>query len=65
MFYRYIENTTIEIENELAHGSAGRRRSEEDDLLRRQEEFINANRAGLRRRLDINICCVLKFNYVL
>ncbi|XP_022837366.1 LOW QUALITY PROTEIN: titin-like [Spodoptera litura] len=47
---RYIENTTIEIENELAAG--GRRRShDDDDLLRRQEEFINANRAGLRRRM--------------
>ncbi|KAH9636056.1 hypothetical protein HF086_016930 [Spodoptera exigua] len=45
---KYIENTTIEIENELAAG--GRRRShDDDDLLRRQEEFINANRAGLRR----------------
>ncbi|XP_013168778.1 PREDICTED: serine/arginine repetitive matrix protein 1-like isoform X2 [Papilio xuthus] len=42
---RYIENTTIEIENELA------RRSEDEELLRRQEEFINANRAGLRRRM--------------
>ncbi|CAH0715076.1 unnamed protein product, partial [Brenthis ino] len=47
---RYIENTTIEIENELARAPP-RRRSEEDDLLRRQEEFINANRAGLRRRM--------------
>ncbi|KAG6451737.1 hypothetical protein O3G_MSEX007312 [Manduca sexta] len=47
---RFIENTTIEIENELASRSV-RRRSEDDDLLRRQEEFINANRAGLRRRM--------------
>ncbi|CAG9568570.1 unnamed protein product [Danaus chrysippus] len=44
---RYIENTTIEIENELARSS----RRSDDDLLRRQEEFINANRAGLRRRM--------------
>ncbi|XP_045455108.1 actin cytoskeleton-regulatory complex protein pan1-like [Melitaea cinxia] len=42
---RYIENTTIEIENELA------RSSDDMELLRRQEEFINANRAGLRRRM--------------
>ncbi|XP_041971476.1 titin-like isoform X2 [Aricia agestis] len=41
---RYIENTTIEIENDLA-------RRDDDELLRRQEEFINANRAGLRRRM--------------
>ncbi|CAB3240429.1 unnamed protein product [Arctia plantaginis] len=46
---RYIENTTIEIENELAHTPY--RRNDDDDLLRRQEEFINANRAGLRRRM--------------
>ncbi|KAJ8708852.1 hypothetical protein PYW08_010234 [Mythimna loreyi] len=46
---RYIENTTIEIENELAHPP--RRSNDDDDLLRRQEEFINANRAGLRRRM--------------
>ncbi|XP_049880973.1 titin-like isoform X2 [Pectinophora gossypiella] len=46
---RFIENTTIEIENELA--APVRRRSDDDDLLRRQEEFINANRAGLRRRM--------------
>ncbi|RVE54687.1 hypothetical protein evm_000808 [Chilo suppressalis] len=44
---RYIENTTIEIENDLA----STRRSDSDlELLRRQEEFIHANRAGLRRR---------------
>ncbi|XP_039765501.1 titin-like isoform X2 [Pararge aegeria] len=49
---RYIENTTIEIENDLARGPPPpRRRSEDEDLLRRQEEFINANRAGLRRRM--------------
>ncbi|PZC83194.1 hypothetical protein B5X24_HaOG208285 [Helicoverpa armigera] len=47
---RYIENTTIEIENDLAH-SQHRRSNDDDDLLRRQEEFINANRAGLRRRM--------------
>ncbi|KPJ20487.1 hypothetical protein RR48_02023 [Papilio machaon] len=46
---RYIENTTIEIENELA------RRSEDEELLRRQEEFINANRAGLRRREEMPV----------
>ncbi|XP_013148084.1 PREDICTED: uncharacterized protein LOC106110730 [Papilio polytes] len=45
---RYIENTTIEIENELARRARGR---EDEELLRRQEEFINANRAGLRRRM--------------
>ncbi|CAH0759546.1 unnamed protein product, partial [Diatraea saccharalis] len=45
---RYIENTTIEIENDLM----GSRRSDSDlELLRRQEEFIHANRAGLRRRM--------------
>ncbi|CAH4032253.1 unnamed protein product [Pieris brassicae] len=43
---RFIENTTIEIENELA-----RSRRSEDELLRKQEEFIHANRAGLRRRM--------------
>ncbi|XP_045507209.1 TRAF3-interacting protein 1-like isoform X1 [Colias croceus] len=43
---RYIENTTIEIENELA-----RSRRNDDELLRKQEEFIHANRAGLRRRM--------------
>ncbi|KAM3957239.1 uncharacterized protein ACR2FA_008798 [Aphomia sociella] len=68
---RYIENTTIEIENELAasglsgagaasgagaiSGASGAgappRRSSDDELLRRQEAFINANRAGLRRRM--------------
>ncbi|XP_023949501.2 titin isoform X2 [Bicyclus anynana] len=49
---RYIENTTIEIENDLARGPPPpRRRSEDEDLLRRQEEFISANRAGLRRRM--------------
>ncbi|XP_047539205.1 titin-like isoform X1 [Vanessa atalanta] len=42
---RYIENTTIEIENDLA------RSCEDRELLRKQEEFINANRAGLRRRM--------------
>ncbi|XP_053620470.1 RNA-binding protein 33-like isoform X2 [Plodia interpunctella] len=47
---RYIENTTIEIENELAAPTPVRRNSD-DELLRRQEEFINANRAGLRRRM--------------
>ncbi|CAG9132539.1 unnamed protein product [Plutella xylostella] len=41
---RFIENTTIEIANELAS-------TRDDDLLRRQEAFINANRAGLRRRM--------------
>ncbi|XP_063391633.1 serine/arginine repetitive matrix protein 1-like [Cydia fagiglandana] len=46
---RYIENTTIEIENELAPEASSWRG--EDDLLRRQEEFINANRQGLRRRM--------------
>ncbi|XP_048007192.1 RNA-binding protein 33 isoform X2 [Leguminivora glycinivorella] len=45
---RYIENTTIEIENELAPEAGWRG---DDDLLRRQEEFINANRQGLRRRM--------------
>ncbi|GBP85259.1 hypothetical protein EVAR_92026_1 [Eumeta japonica] len=48
---RYIENTTIEIENELARGDRPRRDNDDADLLRRQEEFINANRAGLRRRM--------------
>ncbi|XP_061705656.1 serine/arginine repetitive matrix protein 1-like [Cydia pomonella] len=46
---RYIENTTIEIENELAPEASSWRG--DDDLLRRQEEFINANRQGLRRRM--------------
>lgn len=45
LIFRFIENTTIEIENELA-----RSRRSEDELLRKQEEFIHANRAGLRRR---------------
>ncbi|XP_050676347.1 RNA-binding protein 33-like isoform X2 [Leptidea sinapis] len=44
---RYIENTTIKIENELARN----KRSDDDELLRKQEEFINANREGLRRRM--------------
>nr|XP_012544274.2 titin isoform X2 [Bombyx mori] len=52
---RYIENTTIEIENELAQnpgwGGGRGRAGEDEELLRRQEEFINANRAGLRRRM--------------
>ena len=48
-YNRYIENTTIEIENDLVRPPV-RRKSDDDDLLRRQEEFINANRAGLRRR---------------
>ncbi|CAK1547584.1 unnamed protein product [Leptosia nina] len=43
---RFIENTTIEIENEFA-----RSRRSDDELLRKQEEFIHANRAGLRRRM--------------
>ncbi|XP_063544787.1 titin-like isoform X2 [Cydia strobilella] len=46
---RYIENTTIEIVNELAPEASSWRG--DDDLLRRQEEFINANRQGLRRRM--------------
>ncbi|KAJ2937557.1 hypothetical protein O0L34_g18641 [Tuta absoluta] len=46
---RYITENTIEIENDLARSP--RKPYEDDDLLRRQEEFINANRAGLRRRM--------------
>ncbi|XP_013194786.1 titin isoform X2 [Amyelois transitella] len=47
---RYIENTTIEIENELA-AAPGFPRDSDAELLRKQEEFIHANRAGLRRRM--------------